>query len=297
MTKTEKAVTWAIEIANDPAHGYDQDNRWGPDYDCSSLVISAWQQAGVPVKTKGATYTGNMKSVFLSCGFKDVTSKVNLSTGSGMKRGDVLLNIASHTVMHIGNGQVVSASKNENNGYHGGKPGDQSGKEIKLQSYYNFPWDCVLRYTEDSSTTDPDPETQPTAGNAKIRKGQGYANKFANAGISITGKRDAATKKAGVKVLQTALNRDYGAGLDVDGIWGTNTDNALGQHYVKNGETQYMVTAAEILLLLRAYDPNGVEIPGTFGSGLLSAVKAFQKAQGLTVSGTCDRNTFLKLIS
>lgn len=139
MTKTEKAVTWAIEIANDPAHGYDQDNRWGPDYDCSSLVISAWQQAGVPVKTKGATYTGNMKSVFLSCGFKDVTSKVNLSTGSGMKRGDVLLNIASHTVMHIGNGQVVSASKNENNGYHGGKPGDQSGKEIKLQNYYNFP--------------------------------------------------------------------------------------------------------------------------------------------------------------
>ena len=145
------------------------------------------------------------------------------------------------------------------------------------------------------STTDPEP--QPTAGNAKIRKGQGYANKFANAGISITGKRDTATKKAGVKVLQTALNRDYGAGLDVDGIWGTNTDNALGQHYVKNGETQYMVTAAEILLLLRAYDPNGVEIPGTFGSGLLSAVKAFQKAQGLTVSGTCDRNTFLKLIS
>ena len=101
----------------------------------------------------------------------------------------------------------------------------------------------------------------------------------------------------GIKVLQTALNRDYGAGLDVDGIWGTNTSDALGKHYVKSGETQYMVTAAEILLLLRAYDPNGVEIPGTFGSGLLSAVKAFQKAQGLTVSGTCDRNTFLKLIS
>ena len=133
MTKTEKAVTWAIEIANDPAHGYDQDNRWGPDYDCSSLVISAWQQAGVPVKTKGATYTGNMKSVFLSCGFKDVTSKVNLSTGSGMKRGDVLLNIASHTVMHIGNGQVVSASKNENNGYHGGKPGDRVEKRSNFR--------------------------------------------------------------------------------------------------------------------------------------------------------------------
>ncbi|MBN2928238.1 MAG: C40 family peptidase, partial [Eubacterium sp.] len=237
MTKTEKAVTWAIEIANDPAHGYDQDNRWGPDYDCSSLVISAWQQAGVPVKTKGAYNTQSMKSVFLSCGFKDVTSSVNLVNGSGMKRGDVLLNIVSHTVMHIGNGKVVAARINENGEDHGGTPGDQNGEEIKIQNYYNFPWDCVLRYTEDSSTTDPEP--QPTTGNAKIRKGQGYANKFANAGISITGKRDAATKKAGVKVLQTALNRDYGAGLDVDGIWGTNTDNALGQHYVKNGETQY----------------------------------------------------------
>ena len=61
-----------------------------------------------------------------------------------MKRGDVLLNIARHTVMHIGNGKVVSASINENNGYHGGKLRDQNGKEIKIQSYYNFPWDCVL---------------------------------------------------------------------------------------------------------------------------------------------------------
>lgn len=139
MTKTEKAVTWAIEIANDPAHGYDQDNRWGPDYDCSSLVISAWQQAGVPVKTKGAYNTKSMKSVFLSCGFKDVTSSVNLDNGSGMKRGDVLLNIVSHAVMHIGNGKVVAARINENGEDHGGTPGDQNGEEIKIQNYYNFP--------------------------------------------------------------------------------------------------------------------------------------------------------------
>ena len=46
-------------------HGYDQDDRWGlyGDYDCSSAVITAWESAGVPVKTHGATYTGNMYKI------------------------------------------------------------------------------------------------------------------------------------------------------------------------------------------------------------------------------------------
>ena len=54
MGKIETATQWMIDLANDDSHGYDQTHRWGPDYDCSSAVISAWQYAGVPVKTKGA---------------------------------------------------------------------------------------------------------------------------------------------------------------------------------------------------------------------------------------------------
>ena len=50
MGKIETATQWMIDLANDDSHGYDQDSRWGPDYDCSSSVISAWQYAGVPVK-------------------------------------------------------------------------------------------------------------------------------------------------------------------------------------------------------------------------------------------------------
>ena len=38
----EQAISWAISIANDNSHGYSMTSRWGPDYDCSSFVISAY---------------------------------------------------------------------------------------------------------------------------------------------------------------------------------------------------------------------------------------------------------------
>lgn len=153
MSKTEKATKQMESWAQDSSHGYDQDYRWGEkgDFDCSSAVIQAWQNAGVPVKTKGATYTGDMRTVFLSCGFKDVTSKVNRSTGSGLLRGDVLLNETHHVAMYCGNGKEVEASINEKGTAHGGQPGDQTGKEFLIRNYRNYPWDCVLRYSENGA--------------------------------------------------------------------------------------------------------------------------------------------------
>ena len=154
MTKTEKAIRQMETRAKDDSHGYDQDYRWGEkgDYDCSSAVIQAWQNAGVPVKSAGATYTGDMKNVFLKNRFVDVTSKVNVATGSGLLRGDVLLNEAHHVAMYCGNGKEVEASINEKGTAHGGKPGDQTGKEFLIRSYRNYPWNCVLRYRENISS-------------------------------------------------------------------------------------------------------------------------------------------------
>lgn len=153
MTRTEKAIQQMEAWARADSHGYDQDYRWGEkgDYDCSSAIISAWENAGVPVKSKGATYTGDMRTVFLSCGFKDITNKVNVATGAGLIRGDVLLNTVHHTAMYCGNGKEVEASINEKGTAHGGKPGDQTGKEFLIRNYRNYPWDCILRYQESSS--------------------------------------------------------------------------------------------------------------------------------------------------
>lgn len=151
MSIIDSAVNWAVGIAEDDSHGYDQINRSlgdpnGTDYDCSSLVCTAWQQAGVKVIDAGASYTGNMRKAFLKCGFKEVDIKTR-------KRGDVLLNENHHTAMMIDGNRLVHASINEQGKVVGGKKGDQTKKEICIRDYYNYSrgWDCCLRYPEENT--------------------------------------------------------------------------------------------------------------------------------------------------
>lgn len=208
--RIEKAISWMEDTANDDSHGYCQDHRWGADgdYDCSSAVITAWEYAGVPVKTKGATYTGNMLGVFTANGFKVVTDEVNLNTGSGLKRGDVLLNTIHHTAMYCGNGKEVEASINEKGTAHGGQPGDQTGKEFLIRSYRNYPWTHVLRYTGGEAT-------QTTERNYLMKGDTGAA----------------------VKTMQLMLiELGYSCGSSgADGDFGTNTDKALKKFQKANG--------------------------------------------------------------
>ncbi len=166
MGKIEAATQQMETWANDDLHGYDQILRWGEkgDFDCSAAVIQAWENAGVPVRSNGATYTGNMLLVFKRCGFVDVTNKIDLSTGAGLIRGDVLLNTIHHTAMYCGNGKEVEASINEMGTATGGQPGDQTGTEFLIRPYRNYPWTHVLRYIETNAAT---PSTKTTTALAK----------------------------------------------------------------------------------------------------------------------------------
>lgn len=150
MSAIESACTWAVGIANDNSHGYDQIHRQGPDYDCSSLAINAYEQAGVKVKEAGATYTGNMRSAFVKCGFK----AIKYVKGMELKRGDVVLNEKHHVLMYLGSGKMVQASSSETGGITG-KTGDQTGREIYVGNFYEFSkgWDYVLRYEVSEVTT------------------------------------------------------------------------------------------------------------------------------------------------
>ena len=205
----ERATAQREAWAENPAHGYYQTSRRGPDFDCSSAVISAWELAGVPVKSNGATYTGNMRGVFLRCGFEDVTDSVDLAAGTGLRRGDVLLNIRHHTAIYCGNGMEVEASINENGTTTGGQTGDQTGREFLVRPYRNYPWDCVLRYTGGDEKSVPD----------TIKPTYYYAVKLP---LLKQGMEDDAV----TTVQQLLAARGYYAG-DCDGIFGELTKRAV----------------------------------------------------------------------
>lgn len=151
-TMGRRAAANAKAIAGDSLHGYNntKGKRSGnPDYACSSFVADCYIKSGVYLGCPcGDVYTKDMKKIFTKHGFKDVTSKVNLQKGTGLKIGDVLVKPGSHTEMYVGDGKLCGARGNANSGQpEHGKPGDQGG-EIAVSAYYYFGQNICLRYSE-----------------------------------------------------------------------------------------------------------------------------------------------------
>lgn len=240
MSKVEKYTSYAESVALDDSHGYDQVNRNGkPDYDCSGLVCDAVDKSGIPVKAHGASYTGNMLNAFKSCGFTDVTSKVTLASGKGLKRGDILLNVGHHTAIYCGNGKMVDARINENGRTTGGKPGDQTSHEIEIHAYKNHPWTHILRYTAEKSA-EPNNSTPNALETAKSRNTalKGTYKTTANLNLRTgagTNKKLIVTMPTGTKV------KCYGYYTEVNGIkWILIETTVNGKKYTGFCSKQYL---------------------------------------------------------
>lgn len=143
MPDITKAVETAKKIAADNSHGYDQEERLGnPDYDCSSFVSKCLRDAGFNVARD--SWTGNLYSQLIKCGFKNVN-------GASVKAGDIFLTPERHVVIVVSPTKIAHASLNEKGKITGGEPGDQTGKEICIRSFYtpSYGWKYHLRYEPD----------------------------------------------------------------------------------------------------------------------------------------------------
>ena len=105
-----------------------------------------------------------------------------------------------------------------------------------------------------------------------IRAGQQKSIEFTGHRIAVDGIFGTETKEQCIRVIQRAANIDYQAHLKEDGDRGPQTDAVMAGHFVEYDETQYMVTAVEIIAMMLGKDPGGVEMPGHYGDGLAKAI-------------------------
>ena len=93
-----------------------------------------------------------------------------------------------------------------------------------------------------------------------------------------------------MKGLQTELNKQFGSKLAVDGIFGTNTYNACIN--VRRGAEGNITWLIQSMLICKLFNINA---DGIFGPATESAVREFQKRNGLLQDGIVGKNTFIKL--
>lgn len=177
------------DMCDDNDNGYSQDPRWGEDgkgvkvvtiggyqyrydrgsYDCASSCIEAWKAALEGTKyanaLDGATYTGNMRSVFVNSGL--FAWKPASFTACP---GDLYLDEENHVAMCQSQvpDMLSEFSQNEHHGITGGKVGDQTGWEAYVHAYYNGHWDGILHYNgkADSNTSNTTKPSKPQTGAA-----------------------------------------------------------------------------------------------------------------------------------
>ena len=137
----ERAVQWALSIADDNRYGYVSGGMGNGGYDCTQFIHAAYEAAGVSLPYKGYVNQTNIVEYYTSRGFEwhPGTPDVNQ-----LQPGDVLVNQQHHAEMYVGDGYKVGAHDNYDR-----RAGDSQGNEISVDTYKNFAnggWDGYLRY-------------------------------------------------------------------------------------------------------------------------------------------------------
>ncbi|MCL1919068.1 MAG: N-acetylmuramoyl-L-alanine amidase [Peptococcaceae bacterium] len=131
------------------------------------------------------------------------------------------------------------------------------------------------------------PPVPPATGDPVVRQIQATLNQRYGANLGVDGIFGRLTKVAMVRGLQTELNRQFGRNLVVDGVFGPATRAAaVSVRPGAQGNITYLIQAA---LYTRGY--TSVIPDGVFGPGTETAVRAFQRDQGLAADGIVGPNT------
>lgn len=153
---TRKLIAWARELeakntgygqgAKERASCFDFKNkkiRPNRMVDCSMAYAGLVDMAYGTKVHEGTCWTGNIASKLAATGFFRVTRFKSLSD---VKPGGALLTPGHHISTMLDKGEMLSPEGNEKGRTTGGKPGDQTGREVKIRKLYNRPggWRLVI---------------------------------------------------------------------------------------------------------------------------------------------------------
>ena len=103
-------------------------------------------------------------------------------------------------------------------------------------------------------------------------------------------------KEQRIKELQSLLNKVYNAKLDVDGIIGPLTNDALRKVALKNYCANVLVKFVQTRLIMNGRGVGNCGIDGKYGKDTENAVRKFQQTKGLVIDGIAGINTIKALI-
>ncbi len=130
------------------------------------------------------------------------------------------------------------------------------------------------------------------SGNATIRNIQSNLNARYGAGLNVDGIWGPLSQKALIRALQIELNMNYGAGLTVDGIFGPRTKAAI--RNLSQGSRGNLVWILQAGLFVKGFE---TALDSIYGSNTTAQVRAFQSANGLPADGIAGPNTFEVLMN
>ena len=144
MANINDANNYMYNLVTDKKHGYSQANRYGPDYDCSSSIMTSLKSGGkfdVPVKDVN---TASMKKYLEKIGYKVI------SNSEKPQKNDIKLRPATakrggHVVMFRSPTMVMEFSSSRGHS----EKGDQTGTESwchKWDTKRNGDFIYTLRY-------------------------------------------------------------------------------------------------------------------------------------------------------
>ena len=116
--------------------------------------------------------------------------------------------------------------------------------------------------------------------------------------VKVTSSRR--SKKEVVKALQTALNKDYGCGLSVDGDYGVKSKSSLQSHNIKKGSKSNSVKWIQAVcneLGFRDNEGKKLSVDGDWGTRTDQSVVKMQKSFGGTVDKIIGTGTMSKILA